>query len=238
MIRDPVQRAYSSYAHMVRQVPTCERRSFTTIISTLTKLLNNDTPLRDVENQMIKEAIVSGTINEEYINSNYLRDQYGVPFDSNFVDTLWPYRYFTISQYHDKVESIKKLFGASRVKVVVFERLLQQPSHATGEVFDFLGLLPPNHLDIPHKNPTNVPTGKLARALMWTRRNNSIGRKVWEQLKSKAGPLSRFAWRVIRKRKPSLSESTYNRAQSIINYEYKYWTQKYDYINTLWSDIN
>lgn len=238
MIRDPVKRAYSSYSHMVKQVPACERRSFTTIVSTLTNRIANDTPLSDVENQMVKKAVDRGTINEEYIDGDYLRDKYDVSFNSNFVDTLWPYRYFTISQYHDKVEGIKKLFGPSRVKVVVFERLVQQPSHATREVFNFLELSTPNRLDLPHKNPTNIPTGKLARALMWIRRNNSIGKKIWKHVKSKAGPLAKFAWRAVRKRKPSLPKSTYNRARSIISHEYKYWMQKYDYIDKVWSKVN
>lgn len=237
IIRDPVRRAHSAHTHMVKQVPTCDLRSFDEIVKKTKKHSEDGVPLYRVEDKIIKEDVERGKVNEEYVNKSYLRKRLGVSFNSKFEDTLWPYRYFTVSEYHKKIEKMKKMFGSSRVKVVVLEKLIEEPSHIIAEIFNFLDLPSElsNRLELPQKNQTKLPKNTLGRTLIWIRRNSSVGSKIWNYFRSGAGPIAKSIWKMVRKPKPTLSKKTYERARGIIEHEYEYWIEKRNNIRSLWS---
>lgn len=236
VLRDPVQRAYSAHAHMNKKLPTCDQRSFDEIVKAIERHVEQGRTIREAESNALHEAIQDNKVKASYLDEDYLRNLIDAPFKSRFEDPLWPYRYFDVSQYHGKVRQFQKIFGASRVKVIVFEELVGRPSRVIKEVFDFLDLPveSPKMLTLPHKNRTRVPSGRVGRGLIWLQENSDVAGEAWRKLRSRVGPLAEFLRNVVWNPKPQLSKSTYERARKLLRDEYAYWEERIDCVGSMW----
>ncbi|MCS4161421.1 hypothetical protein GGP94_001838 [Salinibacter ruber] len=236
MIRDPVQRAFSSYIHLFKRDKPLDLRSFDQIVSTISRRSEKGKPLELTEDEVLRNAIQDELISADHFGKGYLRERLDVSFDSNFEDPLWPYRYFAESQYSKKINKIRNVFDKSTVKIVVFERLINSPNRVINEVFKFLNLNIESEkiLSLPHKNETTLPRGQLARSLMRLRKQMAVVDRVWRYLEVHAEPIVRCIRSITKKPKPTLSKETYNSARVLLKNEYEYWAQHKTFTNSFW----
>ena len=238
VVRDPVQRAYSAHAHMYKKVPSRDRRSFNEIVTAMEGRVCAGGNISSAEDEILRNAVRSGVVDASYINQNYLRRLFDIPFDSYFEDPLWPYRYFSESQYRKSIEPLYATFGQHRVKVIIFEQFITAPSYVVSEILDFLGLpVESETLVLPHKNRTKIPGGKIGRGMIWLRNCSTFTNWVWQKLQS--GSVTASLTQLIRSKawrsKPQLSENTYRRARNLLQEEYAYWSGRTDDVESLWT---
>jgi hypothetical protein len=76
---------------------------------------------------------------------------------------------FQRSRYREQLERYLACFPVERVKVILFEDLVERPQNIVREVIDFIGLPQPDRLPaVAHRNPARVPRSITAQ--LWRNR--------------------------------------------------------------------
>jgi len=161
-LREPVARAISGYWHQAKKGR--ERRPLSDALSFASDTV--EAALCE-EHENLDRAIRDGLVD---ISSD------GERFD----DPLWNFRYLRNSMYTDDIERFASLFGADRVKVILFEEFVREPHASLASVAAFLGLdscLFPPDLDLHQNRTALVVTPRLVSAL-----SNIPGRTLLRQL--------------------------------------------------------
>jgi hypothetical protein len=236
ILRDPVRRAYSAYYHMNKKVPSCDIRSFDTVVHSVRRNMGSKRSIRLAEEEVLKNGDKEGVLNLNYIDKNYLKDLFGAPFVSKFEDPLWPFRYFHVSQFSNHIEKYEKVFGESRIKIITLNELINSSSETIRSIFNFLGLdsALDNLSGVQHKNKTLVPKGKVSRNLLWLRKESVILDTVWKSVRNKYQNFAHIIRSFLRRSKPKISNKMYKDARCILQDEYSYWSENCSRISSQW----
>lgn len=232
LVRDPAQRAYSSFLHMRKKVPPQDRRRFRTILDELIRSCESS-DLREAEDVALKVAARKGDIQGDYLSPDYLRERVGAPFASVFEDRLLPYRYFTQSLYFQAIRRWSKAVGQKRVKVVAFEELIRDPAGVIGEILSFIGVdQEAGALSLPHSNPTRLLRGRVAefmvsaKQFIWDERAARVARSipvVGEMYRRLGEGYSRLS-DLLYVQPPELDEQSYTQCFTLLSDEYDRWS--------------
>jgi hypothetical protein len=149
-LREPVARAISGYWHQAKKGR--ERRTLSEVLSFAGDTI--DAALCK-EQEHLDRAVRDGLVDISGISQR-------------FDDPLWNFRYLRNSLYTDDIERFASIFGADRIKVILFEELVREPHASLTSVAAFLGLdsnrFPPD-LDLHRNRTALVAAPKLVTAL-------------------------------------------------------------------------
>lgn len=240
ILRDPVQRAYSSYLHMHTKQSPADRRRFESILAAVEDAAKGRS-VRQAEDETLRRAVARGAVDARYMDEGYHRrfhGEVGAAIRTAVEDPLFIYKYFQLSLYREQVPAYAQTFGAENVHVTFFERLLADPEGVMRGVLDFLGLAPEEEaLELVHGNKTRPPRNKVKQRLLAFRQSSAVMEALIAGLNSAGlGPLVRSAERFVRKPppKPRLSRSQYERARALLAGEYAYWQARHEDLHQLW----
>lgn len=221
ILRDPVQRAFSSYLELWKRGGGIESRAFGDIIATLESEDLKSTHFQSVERQMVREAGKAGKLDYRYSGPGYhqrVLDTQAV--FAEFEVPEWPFLYFSGSLYSETVTRFEN-YNPGRVKTMLFEEFVRDPRAAISEVLDFVGVAQEELFDSGiNTYQTRAPAGPLGHFV------RSIGAPSWLKTWGPAG--NRLADLLERKvyGKPKLTISQYNRAKKLLFNEYDYWSRR------------
>jgi hypothetical protein len=139
-LRDPVARAVSGYWHQAKKGREC--RPLSEALSFASSSL--DEAIRE-EQRRLRHAAAHRLIDI-------------AAYTDRYDDPLWNFRYLRNSLYAADLTRFYRIFGAARVKVVLFEELVGDPVATLSLVAAFLNIDPagfPTNLDL-HRNPTRL----------------------------------------------------------------------------------
>lgn len=242
LLRDPAQRAYSSYLHMLTREPPAERRDFEAVLEATAEAVGRGLSVPQAENEVLGRAVEQGQVDADYLDEGYHRRFYGAAgaaIRTNVEDPLFLYKYFQQSLYREDVDRYVKAFGAERVKVVLFEELIADPETTMRSVLGFLGLAPERAaLELVHGNKTHPPRSVLKKRLLAFRKDSAALDALISGLNGLGlGPVVRRVEQFVRKPppKPALTEAHYKRARALLAGEYAYWQAQRAACAQLWS---
>ena len=229
ILRDPVKRAFSGYLQMASKMPSRDQRDFSEIVNKIHQRYK-EVGIKQAENEVLKEAIQEGLVDDEYFGLSYLSDRLGASFQSRFQDPLWPYKYFQNSQYSRRLKSYKTAFESEELIVVGLEHLSDDTDAVATDIFRFLGLAK-KYTAPGRTNRTTIPTtfGRLYKRL-----NDVVERIPFVREASNSfllDPLKDLLRdRVMRRKKRStnqeLSEDVQAKAEEILRSEYENWKER------------
>jgi hypothetical protein len=156
IVRDPVQRAHSSYLHMRGKVDAPELRSFEQIIESI--FTSSEADIVAAENAAVERAAQNGDIDPEYIQRGGLSSHLQPNFSLRYQSPLAPFKYIQHSMYSRWLPNYET---ENRSPVIVsLEQLADHPGRTINAVFRDLGLPAQESVDPVHKNRTKVPNQK------------------------------------------------------------------------------
>jgi len=234
IIRDPVQRAHSSYLHMSQKVDTPEHRSFEEIIERI--LANSNSDLVDAENEVVASAARDGDIDAKYIKRSGLSNHLAPNFPLRFQNPLAPFKYIQHSMYSRWLPNYEI---DDRAPVVVsLEQLVDQPEETANAVFRSLDLPTPERIEPVHKNRTRVPNqkGKVMFGLSQFLRNSNLLDRMLSadwiiSLKKTVKP---FLFTDRSHSRDSLDSRALEGAYELLSEEYAYWQERNPSIANRW----
>jgi hypothetical protein len=149
-LREPAGRAISAFWHQAKK--SRERRPLTEVLRFASSSLKDAVA---EEEERLERAAQQGLID---------------PADGTerFDDPLWNFRYLRNSVYADDLERFRAVFGAHRIKVLLFEELVRDPEASLSSVATFLDLDPegfPADLHLHHNATALMRAPALADAL-------------------------------------------------------------------------
>jgi len=233
LIRDPIRRAYSSYWQNKSNLYK-EDRTFEQILNNISG--DDFENVQHCENSMLERNIKSGSIAKRPTGSvrtkDYFRNKYKkAEFLAEYQDPMAFYKYFQMSSYSNYIEIYEEHLGENNVKIIVFEKLINNMSSVLAEIFNFLNI-ENIEMYLSSKNTQsrvpvkNIPDD-LIRYLDTTRENIHLN-----SLKTVFGYLiNKFLYTD----KPEITEEIYQKGKSKLRYEYDYWSSEYPEIDSLWS---
>jgi hypothetical protein len=232
LLRDPAKRAFSSFLHMKKRVPSREQRSFRNI---LLKLENSGTmDVKKKEQKLAKNAHIDGYLSDRHLlDSEYVKRMYNIELSSSFPDRYILYKYFTQSLYRRRYLEFKKVFG-NNLKLVVFENLVSKTHTVVDDIYDFIGLTSKKKTKKFTKvNETRVPKNKIARLTIKARQLLDPKARLAEFFDA-YGIRKWIRNKVLRESKPGMSEVMYNRTRELLSDEYKFWSEEIGSRFSLW----
>lgn len=239
VLRDPAKRAYSAYLHMSRQVHKGgESRKFHQILEAI-ESRSSGTSVVEREREVIQQCAANGDINGEYYTSNFHKQSYDAPFETDFADMLIGYRYFEESTYSRFISAYDDIFG-DRMKIILFEELVKKPAETIRQVMEFSGLeIQEEILELPHENKGRVPRHKIAEKLIWLRHNNQLMQAIASAIKaSPLAGLGKGLRQALWQEQISLDEQLRVRTRMLLKDEYDYWHERYPETTNLWLKLD
>ncbi|MFH1305220.1 MAG: sulfotransferase domain-containing protein [Candidatus Omnitrophota bacterium] len=125
IMRDPVKRIYSAYAHIRRPSLIGETREFDQVIYTRSKSLVD---LLEHENEQLEKAESEGKLILSHLKKRWA-DSY-----------LWNFRYIFNSVYSIHIKALQRSFPRSRYKFIIFENFIKNPRDTLAEIYEFLNI--------------------------------------------------------------------------------------------------
>ena len=193
ILREPLERAVSTYWHMVRN--GTERREFEEILNLLTA---DPEVLLASEDAALATAVATGKAD----CSSYARQ---------FDDAAWPFRYMSNGLYSQQLSRFLTYFARDDVLVLFTDELRQDPDHTLAKILEFVGVdtdfVPPDvHAVMNRGNGTTgiEKRGLIAAALRASRK--AVPRSARKRLHESTGGL----WRrlvVETRKKPTIGAS-------------------------------
>jgi len=236
ILRDPVKRAYSAWAH-ANKIPGCfDKRSFSEILSCLQG--NSPEDIIKSEEFHIKLALKNNKLGGAFLDSDFHRSKFNAYFSSNFEDPLWNFKYFRESFYSLHLKEWEKIFD-KKVKVIFFEQFVLEPTRTMKSVLDFLDLnVQENLLKIPHVHKTKLPKNKLSENIDKFIRNypifiNLINKYKNFNLINKSLDMIKNAIYY----RPKLTQNEYEKAREIMKTEYDFWISNFPQVKIYWRFI-
>ena len=239
VLRDPAQRAYSSYLQMHTKDPSSDRRTFDQVLDGL--LEHDGYAVDEAEDRVLRGALERGEIDADYIDDGYLERRYGerakgVRF--GLRDRLVAYRYFGMSLYRDAIQRYIDVFGESRIHVAYFEDLVDDPRSTMESILRFIGIPEEEQvLVLRHANPSR---SRRSPVMAWA----SMFKKKYPAVFDsgigccRAIGLGRFVDRLYKRyaRPPKLkmSDEQVATARDLLSDEYEYWYSRCDRLASLW----
>jgi hypothetical protein len=162
LLRDPVDRLWSSLLQMQKQVPQPEMRSATELVSAMSVGSTSAQELITDEDRLLRTAVSMGKVDGEYMGLSYLHRRFGAPFHSHFRDPLWAFRYFKQSLYSQLLPPFIESFGA-RLQLEIFEEFIMGDNSLQERLASFLGIPLDKWPPLRHDHRTWVPRGEWAR---------------------------------------------------------------------------
>lgn len=150
LLRNPVQRAVSSYWHMAKRFH--DSRRIEDVLITGKQTL----------------AAACNTENENILRAERARKIVTEDYESSLGDRYWSYRYLRNSDYVADLQRFESTFGRNNLLVLLTEELSANPQHVVQQVAKFLGIkdaFSPAILGTRH-NATRVPPQNRVSKLM------------------------------------------------------------------------
>jgi Sulfotransferase domain len=139
-LREPAGRMVSGYWHQVKKGH--DRR---TLAEALSMESNSLEDALQEEEERLKRSLTQGVIRIE-------------AYADRYDDPLWNFRYVRNSLYAADLQRFRDIFGSARIRVVLFEELVNNPLLTLSKLAEFLKIDPaafPRGLDL-HRNPTKL----------------------------------------------------------------------------------
>lgn len=234
LLRDPTERAFAGYQYLRQRVPSPEPREFEEIVGALERSRGGG--VAEAEDEALAQAIRACRVEERYYVESFHREHFGAPFETRLEDPLNILRYFGESCYSRHVIRWQEAFPGS-VHLVAFERLVTEPAVALREIEEFCGLEPsPDLRELPRENPTRAARGSLARWILTrtsARRPGGPADSVI-RLARTLGLGEVLRTRVLRTRRPELSDELRDRCRALLEPEYGWWEERHPSISAWW----
>ncbi len=232
LLRDPVDRLWSSLLQMQKQVPQAELRSAPELVNSMPLGLTSVQQLIHDEDRLLRKAISAGHVDGAYMGPSYLRRRFGAPFDSHFRDPLWAFRYFKQSLYSQLVPPFVESFG-SRLEVAIFEEFISGDRSVEKRLTSFLRIPPDRWPTLRHDHRTWMPRGEWARhcVQMIERSRRAMGFRTLRRLGSRPPfPLRPLLFQA----KPEPPPEWCEKVRVLLDEEYRYWLSRYPRLKTVW----
>jgi hypothetical protein len=239
VVRDPVQRTISSYAHMRNKVGSPDGRSLAAIVDYVYK--NRHKGIIEAENEHITKNIKKKKIDDCYMGKDYLNRRHAAySIDAKFQEHLLNFKYIQHSMYSYWIKKINLV--SKNVKITSLEKIANDENEIS-DIMEFLNLRQPNNLSLHKSNVTKRPVGWLYYAKKMTRslRNNLIGRrllnsKIAETIKSRLKKYAKYNTRSDFLR--HIDRPTLLKLRSLFESEYDKWKSLYPNIYDSWKGDN
>jgi len=235
IIRDPAERLFSIYLHQHKLIPSEDKRNFDLILRQLFTQENRNLIELELENLKLAEKKglidINGSIKK---NKKFLMNNFNLSVDLvNFLNfhevnffknnIFLQLRYFQESMFSNFIKIYRNYF--SDLKVIFFEKLLNNPVETIKEVCEFLDIKYDTKMStLPHMNKTILPY-KYSRIILRT-----IQKFATHEIFSKL----HFLRPLFYSNKPKMTRSQYNITRSLLKNEYDFWFNKYPELVNIW----
>jgi hypothetical protein len=152
IVRDPVQRAHSSYLHMYEKLDSPENRSFEGIIESI--LTSSESDVAAAENKAVERAARNGDIDPEYVQRGGLANHLTPEFPLRYQSPLAPFKYIQHSMYSRWLPNYET--EDQEPVVVSLEQIADRPQETANAVFRDLELPVRERIEPVYKNKTKI----------------------------------------------------------------------------------